>query len=69
MNDQATSPGVAKAYLSQAVLQLAKVLERLPPGDFIVAVTKPSQKGLPWTFVLQRVERIRVIQSSNEDQA
>jgi len=68
MSDKLMSPGVAKGNLSQAALQLAKFVDRLPPGCFTVALTKPDRKGEPWHIEVQRVEVIRVLWGECDNQ-
>ena len=45
--------------LSQRVISLARVIDRLPPGDYSVRLVKPELDGLSWHAEIIRVEPIR----------
>jgi hypothetical protein len=48
--------------LSPRVVSLAREIDRLPPGDYVIRLTKCDLKALPWQAEITREEPIRVME-------
>lgn len=51
----------APADLRPEVVSLARELERLSPGNYLIRVTKPDLRGLPWLVEISHTEVVRII--------
>lgn len=45
--------------LSERAIQLARMIDRLPPGTYTVELLKPDLKAASWKIVIERVEFIQ----------
>lgn len=45
--------------ISERAVQLARMIDRLPPGTYSVEVLKPELKAASWKIVIVRVEFIQ----------
>jgi hypothetical protein len=52
--------------VSASALSVARLLDRLPAGDFIVEIHKPNTKRAGWIVKFKRVERIREMTTNQE---
>lgn len=48
--------------LSARVVSLAREIDRLPPGVYVITLTKCEVKALPWQAEIQRAEPIRTME-------
>lgn len=44
------------------IVSLARELERLPPGSYIVRLEKPDIRGVPWQAEIVKYERMRILE-------
>ena len=47
--------------LRPEVVSLAREIERLPPGSYVVMLSKPDIKGVPWRAEIIKGERVRLM--------
>lgn len=48
--------------LSARVVRLARELDRLPAGEYVITLTKPDLASLSWHAEITRTEHIRVME-------
>jgi len=48
--------------LSARVVSLAREIDRLPPGEYMIMLVKGELKALPWTAEIVRTEPMRVME-------
>jgi len=44
------------------VVSLAREIDRLPPGEYVIRLTKCELKALPWQAEITRAEPIRTME-------
>ena len=47
--------------LRSEVLSLARELDRLPSGDYLILISKPEIKGVPWKADILRTDRVKYL--------
>ena len=50
--------------LSARVVSLAREIDRLPPGEYVIRLEKGEIRADPWQAEIQRVEAVRVMELS-----
>jgi len=48
--------------LSARVVSLAREIDRLPPGEYVIRLTKCELKAMPWQAEITRAEPIRTME-------
>jgi hypothetical protein len=48
--------------LSARVVSLAREIDRLPPGDYVIRLTKCEVRAMPWQAEIVRTEPMRVME-------
>lgn len=43
------------------VMSLARVIDRLPSGEYSINLTKPDIKGQPWTAEIVKREKVSIL--------
>jgi hypothetical protein len=63
MEDTTTLPQPSKPIndLSPRVVQLARMIDRLPPGDYDISLQKQEISGQPWSVEIVRTEKISTL--------
>jgi len=45
--------------ISQRAIQAARVLDRLPAGEYMVRVVKPDMEAASWRFEVDRLDHVQ----------
>jgi hypothetical protein len=48
--------------LSARVVSLAREIDRLPPGEYVIRLVKCDLKSMPWQAEIVRAESLRVME-------
>jgi len=69
-NDNATSSLGNLVYedrgISDRALSIARVIDRLPAGEFCIILKKDQVKTVPWHAVFSAMERLQVMDLSKD---
>jgi hypothetical protein len=55
-------PNLPVTDLSPRVVSLARAIDRLPPGEYVIRLVKGELQALPWQAEIARSEPIRTME-------
>ena len=61
-NPPTPQPSKPVTDLSPRVVQLARMLDRLPPGNYEISLSKQEMRAQDWNVEIVRTERIATVQ-------
>jgi hypothetical protein len=64
MDNQSTQLSPPPADLSPRVVQLARMIERLPPGSYDISIQKQDLRAQDWKVEIVRTEKIASVDLS-----
>lgn len=50
---------IPQTDLSQRVIQLARAIDRLSPGEYVVRLVKPDMEAASWRVEIDRLDHIQ----------